>query len=40
MTLLLDTSLWIDFTRARRPAPVHRHKQLIQGANLIGSCSE
>lgn len=26
MTLLLDTSLWIDFTRARSPAPL---KQLI-----------
>jgi predicted nucleic acid-binding protein len=26
MTLLLDTSLWIDFTRARSPAPV---KQFI-----------
>jgi hypothetical protein len=26
MTLLLDTSLWIDFTRARSPAPL---KQFI-----------
>jgi predicted nucleic acid-binding protein len=26
MTLLLDTSLWIDFTRARSPAPL---KQVI-----------
>jgi hypothetical protein len=23
MTLLLDTSLWIDFTRARSPAPLN-----------------
>ena len=22
MTLILDTSLWIDFTRARSPAPL------------------
>ncbi len=22
MTLLLDTNLWIDFTRARSPAPL------------------
>ena len=26
MTLLLDTSLWIDFTRTRSPAPL---KQFI-----------
>lgn len=24
MTLLLDTSLWIDFTRARSPAPLKK----------------
>ena len=32
MTLLLDTSLWIDFTRARSPAA------LTAAATSAGSC--
>ena len=35
MTLLLDTSLWIDFTRARSPLPL---KQLIAPFVLDPAC--
>ena len=35
MTLLLDTSLWIDFTRARSPLPL---KQFIAPFVLDPAC--